>query len=166
MADDRTLDILKQALLLEKRGKSFYQTVAQQTKNKAVESFFKLMADEEQTHIHMLSEQYKSYQEIGRFNADIRSEEKSKVSEIVLNDNMKEQISAAGYEAAAVSAAISMEMKSVELYTERAKSATDEEEELLYQWLAGWEETHLDMLHKIDNELIKNVWYDNQFWPF
>lgn len=166
MAKDRTLDILKQALLLEKRGKSFYQNVAQQTKNKAVESFFKLMADEEQTHIHMLSEQYKSYQENGRFNAHIRSDKKSQVSEMVLNENMKEQISAAGYEAAAISAAISMEMKSVELYTERAESATDNEEKLLYEWLAGWEETHLDMLHKIDNELTESVWYDNQFWPF
>ncbi len=166
MAKDRTLEILKQALLLEKRSNSFYQTVAQQTNNKAVKSFFELMADEEQTHIQMLSAQYKSYQQKGRFDANISGDEKSRVAELVLSKNMKEQVSAAGYEAAAISAAISMEMNSVKLYTERAESATDNEEKLLYEWLASWEETHLDMLHKIDDELTESVWYDNQFWPF
>jgi hypothetical protein len=36
MEANTTLDILKQAILLETRGKAFYQKVAEHTKNKAI----------------------------------------------------------------------------------------------------------------------------------
>ena len=40
MAEHAATDILKSAILLEKRGRSFYKTVADQTKHSAVERFF------------------------------------------------------------------------------------------------------------------------------
>ncbi|MDZ7724485.1 MAG: ferritin family protein [candidate division KSB1 bacterium] len=61
-----TLDILKQAILLEKRGKSFYQTVAEKTESEAVKVFFEMMADEEGSHIKILSEQFKSFKNTGQ----------------------------------------------------------------------------------------------------
>lgn len=56
MTEDKSLDILKQAILLEKRGKSFYQSSAEQAENQAVKDFFEAMADEETHHIKILSE--------------------------------------------------------------------------------------------------------------
>ncbi len=47
------LEILKQAILLETRGKAFYQTAADQAQNKAVKDFFGTMAGEETIHIKM-----------------------------------------------------------------------------------------------------------------
>ena len=46
--DDKTaLDILKSAILLEKRGKAFYEKVAEQTPSEAAKRFFDMMAEEE-----------------------------------------------------------------------------------------------------------------------
>ncbi|MDZ7724486.1 MAG: hypothetical protein U5R06_17210 [candidate division KSB1 bacterium] len=59
-----------------------------------------------------------------------------------------------------------MEQKSIDLYAARAESSEDSEEKKLYHWLADWEQTHLDMLVKMDQELTEDIWYDNQFWPF
>ena len=63
MEENTTLEILKQAILLERRGKAFYQKVAEQTENKAIRDVFEMMVEEEQKHIHMLSEQFKSYRQ-------------------------------------------------------------------------------------------------------
>jgi len=40
MGDDKTTDILKRAILLEKRGLAFYAKVAQQASADAVKRFF------------------------------------------------------------------------------------------------------------------------------
>ena len=47
MSEDKTTDILKSAILLEKRGRAFYENAAQQTSAAVVKRFFEMMADEE-----------------------------------------------------------------------------------------------------------------------
>jgi rubrerythrin len=54
MSEDRTVEILKNAILLEKRGKAFYHKVAEQASGKAVKAFFEMMADEEVKHVKIL----------------------------------------------------------------------------------------------------------------
>ena len=44
MTDNSALDILKNAILLEKRGKAFYRTAADQATNDYVKDFFQTMA--------------------------------------------------------------------------------------------------------------------------
>ncbi len=56
-----TLDILKQAILLERRGKAFYNQVATQTNNPDVQNIFEIMTKEEVLHEKFLSDQYKAY---------------------------------------------------------------------------------------------------------
>lgn len=79
---------------------------------------------------------------------------------------MKSQIAAAGFEAAAISAAIDMESKAVELYSESAENATDPRVKDLFRWLAEWEKGHHKLLYDLDKELKERIWNDNQFWPF
>ena len=67
MRDNTTLDILKSALLLEKKGKAFYQNVADKSDTPSVKQFFSFMAGEEEKHVEMLSQQFKSYQANGTF---------------------------------------------------------------------------------------------------
>jgi rubrerythrin len=88
------------------------------------------------------------------------------VARAVLSEEMKSQISAAGFEAAAISAAMDFEAKAVELYSSRAGSAEDQNEKALYQMLADWERGHHQWLMRIDKDLREQVWYDNNFWPF
>ena len=55
-------DILKRAILLEKRGRAFYQKAAEQTDVEALKTFFTGMADEETRHIQILSDHFKNYE--------------------------------------------------------------------------------------------------------
>jgi rubrerythrin len=167
MDENKTTEILKHAILLEKRGHAFYAKVAEQAEDQAVREFFQLMADEEAKHIQILSEQFKIFQSRNKFGpADYSKQQGSELPSRVLTDDVKQAISAAPFEAAAISAAMSMEKNAIRLYADRANTAEDTEEKTLYGWLARWETTHLDFLSKIDREVTEQIWYDNQFWPF
>jgi rubrerythrin len=167
MSEPNTLEILKQAILLERRGKAFYQKVAEQADSDAIQSFFQDMAEEEQKHIEILSAQFKSYTEEGRFSpGGFNEEENSRISDTVLNADIKEKIATAGFEAAAIGAAISMEERAVKVYSEQGVAAVDPEEKRLYTWLSQWERQHLKVLMDIDRALVEKSWHDNQFWPF
>mgnify|MGYP000302500966 CR=1 FL=1 len=166
MDDDKTTDILKSAILMEKRGQAFYQKVAQQASAEAVKRFFETMAAEEENHIRILSEQFKAYQANKQFNVgQFDDQHEHGIDSQVLSKKIKSEISAADYEAAAVSAAMSMEESAIKLYSGRAAAATDPNEKALYNWLAKWETQHLNFLADIDRELKEEIWYDQNFWP-
>ncbi len=160
------LEILKEALLLERRGHAFYTQVAAQTRSEAVRTFFKTMADEELGHMRILEEHFKTFTERQHFaDVDAGALGKTAVADEVLNDTLKSQIAAAGFEAAAISAAMLMEEQAVSLYADRARSASDPNEKALYRWLAEWEHGHLNFLARMDREIKAEIWEDNRFWP-
>jgi rubrerythrin len=166
MTEDKTIEILKNAILLEKRGHAFYREIAQQTSGAAVREFFNMMADEEVKHIKILADQFKSYQANQKFVAgELDESQFNEIASKVLTQAFKKEISAADYEAAAISAAMSMEEKAIELYSDRAKQTQDPNEQGLYDWLARWEMEHLKFLAQIDKELKEEVWNDASFWP-
>ena len=167
MDDDKTTDILKSAILMEKRGQAFYEKVAQQTSAKVVKRFFEMMANEEKNHIRILSEQLKAYQDNKQFDSvKFDDPPESDIAAQVISGEIKSEISAADYEAAAISAAMSMEESAIKLYSDRAATATDPNEKALYNWLAKWETQHLNFLADIDRELTENIWFDQSFWRF
>jgi len=84
----------------------------------------------------------------------------------ILDQALKSKIDAAGFEATAITAAISFEEKAVKMYAERAKETNDPEEQKLYHWLSTWEKTHLKKLLALEASLMEDVWNDNNFWPF
>ncbi|MCU0592283.1 MAG: ferritin family protein [Desulfobacterales bacterium] len=167
MSEDRATEILKNAILLEKRGHAFYSKVAQQARGEAVKKFFQLMAEEEVNHVQILSDQFKSYRSNKKFKPrdHIGQAEFTTVSEILTTD-LKRQIAAADYEAAAIAAAMAMEKNAIQIYAARAAETQDPDEKELYGWLADWETRHLDFLAKIDRDLTEEIWHDNRFWPF
>ena len=167
MSADHTIEILKSAILLEKRGRAFYSKIAEQTTGSAVKAFFELMADEEVKHVEILTEQFKAYRQNKKFMPrDYQMDHSDRISSKVLTTELKKEISAADYEAAAISAAMAMEKNAIQLYSDRASDAEDPNEKALYKWLADWEMQHLNFLAEIDKELTELVWYDNNFWPF
>lgn len=166
METDTALDILKSALLLERRGRAFYGKVAEQTERPAVREFFTLMAEEEDKHIQVLSEQYSVYRSRGSFAAaDHGRKPSSALASAVLDQRVKSEIAAADFEAAAIAAALTMERNAVQTYSERAEATADPEEQALYRWLAEWETGHLELLARLDRELVEEVWNDSHFWP-
>jgi len=166
MKDQTALDILKNALLLERQGKAFYAKVAEQASAPAVKEFFGRMADEEDRHIEVLSAQYREYQHSGAFSPPaVGDQPAAGLAPAVLSERLQREIAAATFEAAAVSAAMAMERNAIRLYSDRSQAATDLEEKALYQWLAGWEREHLDFLTRVDRAVVEAVWNDNHFWP-
>ena len=167
METTKATEILKMAILMEKRGKAFYEAVAEQTKSEEVKKIFAIMASEEQTHIEFLSRQYLSYQKNHEFvKDDFNGKAYGSIADLILSGNVKKQISAASYEAAAISAAIDMETKAIEVYSKRAAETNDAKEKELYLWLADWEKGHHKILNNLNEELKQSIWFDNQFWPF
>lgn len=164
---DQALDILKQAILMERRGNALYRKVADQARNSEVRDFFEMMAREEETHMEVLSEQLKIYSTDNKFGPmDHTSDMNSDIISKLFTEDIITKIRSAGFEAAAISAALSMEERAEKIYRDRAKATDDPEEKKLYQWLAEWEQAHLKALSKMDRMLTEKIWNDNHFWPF
>lgn len=167
METQKALEILKMAILMEKRGHAFYAKVAEQTPEPEIKHIFLTMADEETQHVKFLAEQYISYEKTHTFKkVDLPDLANEGFASLILTEEMKNMVSSAGFEAAAISAAIDFEKKAVEVYSKQAADATDPNEKALYRWLAEWEGGHLKILSDMDNELKEKIWNDNQFWPF
>ena len=164
--NDKAIDVLKTAILLERRGKAFYTQAARQSESKSAKKIFEMMAEEEDAHIDFLTRQFKSYLENQEFlKTDPAPEEDEAIVEI-LTEQIKKEINAAGFEAAAISAAIDFENNAIAVYSNRAEEATDPNEKEMYQMLADWEKGHHHLLHKLNEDLKEQIWNDNNFWPF
>jgi rubrerythrin len=167
MEKSTAIDILKQAILLERRGYAFYSNVAAQATDPDIRNIFQTMADEETVHVKFLSEQFSNYEKNKSFlKVELPDFANDGVAELILSEEVKKKITAAGFEAAAIAAAIDMEKRAIEIYSQQAEKAVDPAERELYSWLADWEKTHLQVLNALDNDLKERVWFANQFWPF
>lgn len=165
MKNEKTIEILKTAILLERKGKAFYSHVATQAKDEDVKEFFQLMADEEDEHINFLTDQYQNFVKNDSF-TKVEFKHEDTTDEDILTEKVKTKIENASFESAAISSAIDMENRAVKVYSERAESAEDQEEKDFYNFLANWERGHNKVLHEIDKALQDRVWNDNSFWPF
>lgn len=161
-------DILKEAILLERRGKAFYKNVAEKSDSKSAKKIFEMMAEEEDEHIKFLSTQFVHFTKTHSFlKPELHTENADEeIALKVLTEDLKKEINAASFEAAAISSAIDFETRAVAIYSERAAAATDVNEKELYNMLAKWETTHQKMLHELNEALKEDIWNDNSFWPF
>lgn len=159
-----TLDILKGALILERRGKAFYESVAEQSKIQAVREVFSILAQEEEKHIAILGKHYSEVATGGPITLE-PTEGPTEALRGILTERVQQEIEAAGYEAAAIAAGMALEEQAVKFYSDQAREATSPEERELYRWLAEWEKTHLDLLSSMDRDLRERIWYDSRFWP-
>jgi len=168
MESTKALDILKEAILLERRGKAFYTNVAEKSDSPAAKKIFMMMAEEEDEHIRFLSKQFASFVKENKFVRPENHEEDPNEETVlkILSEDIKKQINAASFEAAAISAAMDFETRAVKVYSDRAEQATDPNEKEMYQMLADWEKGHHFLLHRLNEDLKEQVWNDNSFWPF
>ncbi len=167
MDKSKTLNILKNAFLMERQGKHLYETARDKAKDKSVKDFFQTLVDDEQEHMDILEEQFKAYMSSGKFVAGgYDNDGAAESAPEILNDAVIKNINAAGFEATAITAAIGFEEKAIKLYALRSEETKDEEEKKLYKWLSVWESTHLKKLINLQEGLMDRVWEDNSFWPF
>ena len=167
MDKSNTLTILKNAFLIERKGKSLYQKAMDHAENDEVKAFFKDLVDDEQEHMNILEKQFKAYMKDGKFMAGgFENDGGAVTAPDILDKTLTDKIDAASFEATAITAAIGFEQKAVKMYAQRSEEATDPEEKKMYKWLCVWEKTHLKKLMALEESLIESVWNDNNFWPF
>ena len=167
MEESKTLNILKNAFLMEQQGKNLYQKAVENAQSSEVKLFFQSLVNDEQEHMDILEKQFKAYMENKKFVAgEYENDSEADKGPTILDDSLIEKINAAGFEATAITAAISFEKKAVDLYGSRAEQTTDPEEKKLYKWLSAWETIHLNKLMAIEKSLLAKIWDDNNFWPF
>ena len=163
--DDKTLDIVKNAILLEHKGKALYESVVKTTEVAAVKDLFGWLAEEEVKHIAFLGKQFRRLARGENLDASGMEEGHTQVADSILTLEIVQNVSGAGYEAAVISAALEFEKRAVAYYSEQAEKAGSEAEKEVFSWLSRWEVTHMEMLARVDDELKQDIWYDNQFWP-
>lgn len=162
---DRALEAIKGAILLEKRGQVLYRRIVEQSGSDAVKEIFTKMAEEEEEHEKVLSQHYASLVRDGSLAAITELGQVEDHTGQMLTETVRKEIEAAGYEAAAISAAIALEKEAEAFYRNKAQEAESGTEEELYKWLANWEHGHLELLADMDRALMEDVWFDNYFWP-
>jgi len=155
-------DVLKGAILLEERGKAFYEHAALSAQNPGVKEIFSILAREEERHKEYLAKAFAEFLRTGKVTLTSQPVD---VTAAVLTPEIKKEIEAAGFEAAAIYAGMALEEKAVAFYAEKAKTAPHELAKL-YESLAKWEQSHLDLLAALDEELRQRVWHERGFWPF
>ena len=165
MTENKTLDIIKGAILLEHRGKALYENVAEKTDAASVKELFNMLVEEEVKHIDILTNQFKLVQSGEGFDASGLSDDEGTTAKEVLSEKIVKEISGAGYEAAVIAAALEFEKKAVEYYGKQEVAASSPDEKKLFSWLVRWETGHMTMLAEIDKEIKEQIWYDNSFWP-
>ncbi len=163
--EDRRRDALKGAMLLEQRGQEFYRAAARESEVAEVSEMFQLLADEEANHQRTLAKAYAELEETGDFSVPSLERAPADVTTNVLTPDVMSEVSAAGYEAAAVYAAMGLEERAIAYYREQEKAACDDKERKLYNWLADWEGRHLNALMAMEEDLRQRVWHDQHFWP-
>lgn len=162
MTDLRAEEILKSAIILEKRGKAFYTQIAKNSEEGPVKNFFSALADEEEAHVRYLQKQFAHHLETG----DFQFLRLPKENHTNAHAELAKAIGEASYEAAAIGAAILMEEQAIKLYAQRAEEAVSDSEKSLYTYLADWERGHLSDLIMLDKQIKEGIWNDSHFWSF
>ncbi len=165
MNENRILDILKNALLLEDRGRAFYKKAKEESKVEEAKKVFELMENEEERHVNFLKKQFERFLKENIF---IQTKDFSidfKPIEEKIFDALKEKINITDYESMAIYIAITFEKEAVNFYDSKVNESQDENEKNVFKFLRDWEKTHVDFLSKIDEKLKEKIWFDNKFWP-
>ncbi len=158
-------DVLKGAMLLERRGKAFYEKAARDAERESVRDLFQFLAEEEERHLRALTRAFSQLRESGSIQAHSPGDP-GKIAGSILTERIKEEISAASYDSAAIYAAMGFEERAMAYYAREAERAQDEEVRRFLLWLSDWERKHLELLMGIDEELRRKAWEDQSFWPF
>lgn len=158
---DKKIPILKEAVLLELRGNAFYTKLADTAPDREIASFFRMMAAEEEGHARLLMEELAGSPKKTDGTGPV-----FRAADAVLPPDALAGLNPAGFEAAAISAAIDLETRSIELYARQAAESADAAERSIFTRLAAWEEGHRERLLQIDRELQERFRTDNNFQPY
>jgi rubrerythrin len=165
---DQILDILRKAYQIEVDGYTFYSMTAEKADKPAVQDLFGKLAQDEIQHQAFLRTVLKNYHDKGvdAFAIGIVLPDFRAFSERVFTDRFREQAEGAAFEMAALSVGMTLEKNAVAYFSGAAKSASEAEVRTFYQFLADWEQQHLNALAVLSETIRGDFWEKSGFSPF
>lgn len=150
MTEKSPMNVLEEAKCLEQQGQAFYREAAKKVKNPTGKKIFRQLAKDEAMHERLIQREILSLIKEGYWVELLETQ--GPACELVPNifpqgrEGLEKAVNADPTEVDAVLAALDFENKSYDLYRSQAESATDPKAQQLYEFLAGQERTHFDLL--------------------
>ena len=166
MNKEKILAGLKESILTEQTGRSFYDVAAQNTADEQGRETFRMLAQEEENHLAFLARNY----------AHLLAGEPVEPLEAgpslldgpspVFSPALKARIAEAHWEMTALSVGLQLEQATIERYRRLAEEAGPGPVADFYKSLARWEETHAAALKRQSEYLLESYWASARFAPF
>lgn len=168
MNRDEVLDILRKAYQIEVDGYTFYSMTADRADKPAVQELFGRLAQDEVQHQAFLRQVANHYdaEGVAAFNQVGKAPELKAFADKVFGDRFREQAEGAAFEMAAVSVGMTLEKNAIAYFSQAAKTATEREVQRFYQFLADWEQQHLDALQALHVSVRADFWEKSGFAPY
>jgi rubrerythrin len=162
------VDILRKAYQIEVDGYTFYSMTADRADKPAVQDLFGRLAQDEVQHQAFLRSVLKNVDEkgTGAFAVGIKVPDLGAFSQKVFTDRFREQAEGAQFEMAALSVGMTLEKNAVAYFSGAARNATEDEVRSFYQYLADWEQQHLDALAGLHDTIRGDFWERGGFSPY
>ena len=168
-ADDQILEILRKAYQIEVDGYTFYSMTADRADKPAVQELFGKLAQDEIQHQAFLREILRDYDQkkLAAFPVSFRIPENTRAfAEKIFTDRFREQAEGAAFEMAALSVGMTLEKNAIAHFSGAARTATVEDVRKFYQFLADWEQQHLDALQGLHETVRGDFWEKGGFVPY
>jgi rubrerythrin len=167
-APDQILDILRKAYQIEVDGYTFYSMTADRADKPAVQELFGKLAQDEVQHQAFLRSVLKNYHDkgVGAFSMGIIVPDLRAFSDKLFTDRFREQAEGAEFEMAALSVGMTLEKNAVAHFLGAARTSDEAEIRRFYQFLAEWEQQHLDALQSLSDTIRGDFWEKGGFAPF
>jgi len=166
--EEQVLSILQKAYQVEVDGHTFYSMIADKTKLPAVgEIFTRLAADESEhmTYLHGISEHFRTAGATA-FAMDRKAPDLRIFADQILSDRFRSQAKGAAFETSALSIGMQLESNAISTFSTAAKNASEGEIKAFFEFLAKWEMSHMDALHRLYEGVRVDFWEKNGFAPF
>ena len=165
---DRIMAGLKEAILTEQTGNSFYTVASQNTSDPKGKEVFLMLAAEEALHQKRLKEQYARLHE-GKNPEPMISTDSGAIFDDenpIFSKELKDRIGEAHWEMTALSVGLELERATISRYRDLAAEADVPELEHFFERLMKWEEGHAAALDRQSKLLRESYWSEARFAPF
>ncbi len=147
---ENALQVLSQALQLERDGQAFYLKAAETLTDERCQRTFRSLADDERIHQEIILRELHAVEGQGSYVLlPVTAVERIDAEARLFPPDMteaKRRLSRVYDELSALQMAIEMEIASYDLYRQAAVGASEPAAQQMYAWLAAAERTHFNML--------------------
>ena len=160
------IKIIKDAVMVEVKGQQLYTHAASKAEDPAAKAMFEMLARDEDDHVRILTNQYKSLMAEGKLDLeDVLPAEVDHGSQDVITDDFKKAMKRGEFEMAVIGIGCDLERRAIAYYKEQAEKTEDADLEKLFTWLVEWEDGHLEQLMELEKIYQDAYWADQGFSP-